>query len=346
MAARQGDSGWSPIVPWLLVGLVAVLAVATGAALLAARDADRHLRAVRRDVARATDVRSADLLTALRNERTYASAYLLGLEQALDLEDDSFEESTAGTDAALATLRDGGDPAVYGSAIGEMDARLGGLRASVTGAEGPRSLDQADAVDALVTEYETLVGAVLDAEAAAALAIDDPATRAGALLLDLSRRQPARAAEVVRVTMMAGLEPRPTPEDISAVAASVAALRGGEEDVRRLAVGGYRVLADEWLPGDAVEGLATAAERELMGDDPVSIVSIAQSADVPAIAAGYASFSDRVEAAVDERGEELTGDAEAERLVAGLAARAGLGAVATGILLAVMLERRRSIATG
>jgi hypothetical protein len=64
--------------------------------------------------------------------------------------------------------------------------------------------------------------------------------------------------------------------------------------------------------------------------------------DVPAIAAGYASFSDGVEAAVDERADELTGAAEAERLLLGaIAALAGLAAVATGIVLAVMLGRRR-----
>jgi hypothetical protein len=59
------------------------------------------------------------------------------------------------------------------------------------GAEGPRSLDQTDVVDALAAEYETLVGAVLDADAGAALAIDDPATRAGILLaVSLERRRP------------------------------------------------------------------------------------------------------------------------------------------------------------
>jgi hypothetical protein len=105
--------------------------------------------------------------------------------------DDSFEDATGGTDAALATLRGGGDPGLYGSAIDEIDARLGGLRDAVTGAEGPRSLDQTDVVDALAAEYETLVGAVLDADAGAALAIDDPATRAGILLaVSLERRRP------------------------------------------------------------------------------------------------------------------------------------------------------------
>lgn len=54
-----------------------------------------------------------------------------------------------------------------------------------------------------------------------------------------------------------------------------------------------------------------------------------------------------MEAAIDDRAGELTGDAEAERLLyAALAALAGLAAVAAGILLAVSLERRRSIATG
>lgn len=334
MAADLGRGTRPSAAPVVVAAIaVGVLAAATVAALLGAWAADRDLRAARDDRALATDGGAVDLVRALQRERNYAGIYLLGMEDAIASDVASFGEASAATDGALAGLGDGTPEG--------LEARLSEVRAAVTGA-AERSLASTDAAEPVVAEYTALIGAVLDADAATASSIEDPDLRRGAHLVDLSAVQGAQVGDAYRTSLLAAVNAAPTPESIEAQARRLGSVVSSAAEIEGLATGPYAALAAEHLPDDDLATLVPALEAGLTTDPPVAMLAQAGRA-AEEVVAGYAAFGDGVQAAVDRRADDLEADANARRLVmVALAATATVGAVAAGVVLAVLLQRRVS----
>jgi hypothetical protein len=334
MAADLGRRTRPSAAPVVVAAIaVGVLAAATVAALLGAWGADRDLRAARDDRALATDPGAVDLVRALQSERNYAGVYLLGMEDTIASDVASFGDATAATDQGRARLGDGTPEG--------LEARLGEVRAAVTGA-ADRSLAATDAADLVVAEYTALIGAVLEADASGASSIEDPDLRRGAHLVDLSAIQGAQVGDAYRTSLLAAVNPAPTPDSVEAQARRVGSVVSSAAEIEGLATGPYAALAAEHLPDDDLATLVPALEAGLTTDPPVTM--LAQAArTTEEVAAGYAAFGDGVQAAVDQRADDLEADANARRLVmVALAAAATVGAVAAAVVLAVLLQRRVS----
>lgn len=258
------------------------------------------------------------------------------MEHAIDLDVASFDEATGATDEALAGLGD--------STHGGVEAQLGALRGAVTAGSAERSLAATATAEPVVAEYTALIQGVLDADDAEALGIDDPELRRGAHLLDLSAGQGAQVADTYRRSLLAGATPPVTPESIAAQARGLADVVSGAAELEGLATGGYAALADQHLPDDDLASLVSTLEAG-MATDPAPVAMLAQSSGTAAdVVAGYAAFGDGVQAAVDQRADDLEADAGVRRLVMlALAAAAVVGAVAAGVLLAVLLQRRVAV---
>ena len=134
--------------------------------------------------------------------------------------------------------------------------------------------------------------------------------------------------------------PRPPPPRASRRKRAADVVSGAAE-LEGLATGGYAMLADQHLPDDDLASLVSTLEAG-MATDPAPVAMLAQSSGTAAdVIAGYVAFGDGVQAAVDQRADDLEADAGVRRLVMlALAAAAAVGAVAAGILLAVLLQRR------
>jgi Nitrate and nitrite sensing len=325
--------------------VVGALLVAATLAVLGALDASRDLKDARRDVATAGGSgRARELVTAVQDERNFATAYLLGFENALVMPVASVDEGAAATDEALAAFRSevertGGDLAdAYGPVLSDLDASLPGLRQSVAEASGPRDLSRTGVSDPIYAGYTDLVGALLTADDAVTLAIDDPDLRRGAHLLNLAATQPMVVGRLVRGLMIAGVGPDngllDTPDEITPVARDYAALQANEAELASLAVGEFEPATSELADSGSFAELSSVIETSLEGQVvPIATLLVIAGEDGELLER-YAGFEDAVLTRFEARAEDLESEAETRRLIwFGLAALAVVGLVVTLVVL-------------
>jgi len=326
---------------WVLAGvlLTVLVLVALGAGAVAYQ-AGQDLDDLHRDDALAADDTVPALVQRLQAERNYATAYVLGIEDALDLGAASFDDATVATDEALVAAQ-GDRPAATQDSLGDVEGTLADLRGAMPPPGASRTLDEVESAESLAAGYTALIDGVLDARDEAILASQsDPDVRRGTHLAVLSLRQQHRAAWLVREVLLYGVVQPTTPEAIAGLAESVAEVQGGEAELDGLATGPYRAVADDTLAGDGLDELVSQAEAAL-NEEPWSGGS---GVDLAAVAGGsftegHDAFRAEVGAVVAERMDDLESEAEDRRRTALLIAGAAvLGAVA--VLAAVLVRAR------
>ena len=184
---------------WVVAGVVlAVLVLVALVAGAVAYQAGQDLDDLHADAAIAADDTVPALVQRLQAERDYATIYVLGAEDALDLGAASFDDVTVATDEALVAAQDDG-PAETQDRLGDVEATLADLRGAMPPPGASRTLDEVESAESLAAGYTALVDGVLDARDEALLASqDDPEVRRGTHLAVLSLRQQHRAAVLVR----------------------------------------------------------------------------------------------------------------------------------------------------
>ena len=202
------------------------------------------------------------LITALQNERTYASAYPVGVEQQVTLEVVGFEETRADTDDARQRFEDELDRrgpaarAAYTAALARLED-LPELRQQVdAGADAPeRTMARIGVSTEFFDAYTAMVEPFFGGMTQLSIAMDDPELRQGARLIEVVTHQLEDTSQLSNALALPALVPTAegdapginSPSEI----AEVARLHTGfmrQADELRNADGAYAGVAEEFYP--------------------------------------------------------------------------------------------------
>ena len=178
------------MVPLVAMGLVTVIEVIS---------VSSEARRARNQTGLATaTIGPNGLITALQNERNWASAQLVGVDQTLALEVSGYDETRAATDAAVAQFEAGLDhrgeaaQSAYTAALENL-SELDQLRSDIDGyvATTTPSLANIGLTTELFDQYTALIAQFFGGMSRISIAMDDPELREGART-DGGRQPPAR----------------------------------------------------------------------------------------------------------------------------------------------------------
>jgi signal transduction histidine kinase len=277
------------------------------------------------------------LITAIQNERNYASVWLLGFEDTVQLPVTSFDEAKSATNAAAAAFRDdierkGGEAEeTYAPALEALDG-LAEVRATVDNFEGELGLVNIDISDPLFQGYTDIVTGLFDANSQVALAVDDPVLRRGVELTDIASRQTDMIARTLRSMVFSGLSPGglDQPEEIAEASGLFGQVLINESQAQSLGTGIYEPLARELKQESDATGFVDLAQQTLdeAGTEPVPITPLLETVSIDQDTSWY-GFRHSVEDAVLDRADELN-DAATRTMIwflvlAGVAAAVALG---------------------
>jgi hypothetical protein len=149
------------------------------------------------------------VVLALQNERTVATSWLLGIEDALEMPVADNGQARHDTDAAIADLETfaaSPDRAAYRPALDALGA-LEELRSEIDAQAGARSLANSDVAGDVFARYAALVGGVLDGQKAVVDGIDDPVVRTGGTAYWRGLQIEEQTLHFVRATLLDVVDP-------------------------------------------------------------------------------------------------------------------------------------------
>ena len=304
----------------LAVPLLALVVVTVLEVVQAARDADQARE--QRALAEAT-IGPVSLLSTLENERNAAAVYLLDAVDAFALPVEDNAEARADTDASVADLRNqvaslgGPVETAYQGALDRL-GELEDVRAEIDAFSGQRGLSNIGPVADYFNRYTALMDDLFAANKRVALAVDDPELRRGSELIDLSGRQTNLIAILVRDVLLAevgGTAPDGlnTPQEISAVAASLSELRANEELIDTKATGEYRQMAADLFAAPEIVAFPQVVDEAIASGHADLDAVVTNSAGEDPETYGYTVFRESVTTALSDRADELQAAAEARQ---------------------------------
>jgi signal transduction histidine kinase len=316
----------------LAVPITALLVVAALEVLQSTRDAD--------EVREQTDLATASIgpsgvINSLQNERNYASLYLLGFDETVEVPVASFQEAKAATDAAITSFRvdierKGGDAAeTYGPALGALDG-LAELRQQVDTFEGKRDVLNTDTSDPNFVAYTEIVSGLFDANTQVALAIDDPILRRGVELTDISSRQTDMIARTIRSLLLTGLseDQLDQPEEFADASELFGQVLNNRAQVVSLGTGVYEPATNRVIEESDATGFIPIVEQTLAEGGAVPITEILDTVDIDQDTSYY-GFRNRVEDVLLDRAGDLNAAANRTRMwfmvLAGVAVAVAVG---------------------
>jgi signal transduction histidine kinase len=254
------------------------------------------------------------LLSALQDERNWASVELIGQDGAVTLAVTGYDDTRAATDAAIDEFRAeverrGGDvAAAYQPALQGLDD-LAGLRENIDVDTGERSLANNDFADTIFRRYAGLIAPFHEGNTRLALNIDDPQLRQGAELVDLVARQIETSAELIRSVIQSALPPDPTVSrgEIEEIASLADKYRRQAASIGDGARGPYREVVEQHLNLDWNERLLAAADKAAI-DNEVNISEVLEMSNVP-VDESLNAFSDSVAKQLGTVADDLADDA-------------------------------------
>ena len=297
-------------VPLVAMGLVTLIEVTNVAA---------DARDVRDQTGLATaTIGPNGLITALQNERNWAAAQLVGVDQDLAMDVSGYEQTRADTDAALAEFEAGLDersPAArsaYDSAIENL-SELEDLRAEIDTyvATTTPSLDNIALTTGVFDQYTALVSQFFGGMSRISVAMDDPELRQGARLMEAVSRQLETVPQLTNALVLPasvssgpGDEPGVNqPAEIAKVARLENAFRRQAETLRT-PTGAYEELAAEHFPEQFDQTLADQTALAL-STGKVDVPVLLAGLDVPDLDMTYLGYRDEVATALAGRADEL-----------------------------------------
>jgi signal transduction histidine kinase len=239
------------------------------------------------------------LLSALQDERNWASVELIGQDGAVTLAVTGYDDTRAATDAAVEDFRDevarrGGSVAeAYQPALDGL-ADLAALRQNIDDDDGERSLANNQFADTIFRRYAGLIAPFHEGNTRLALNIDDPQLRQGAELVDLVARQIETSAELIRSIIQSALPPDATVSrgEIEEIASLADKYRRQASGIAAGARGPYREVVEQHLNLDWNERLLAAADTAAI-QNTVNITEVLEMSNVP-VDESLNAFSDRV----------------------------------------------------
>ncbi len=305
----------------LAVPLIALVVVTVLEVVQSARDADQARE--QRALAEAT-IGPISLLSTLENERNAAAVYLLDAVDAFALPVEDNAEARAVTDESVTALRSqvqdlgGAVGEAYQPSLDRLD-ELEQLRNEIDTSPGNRGLFNIDAVSEYFNRYTALMDDLFAANRRVALAVDDPELRRGAELIDLSGHQTNLIAILVRDMLLAevgGEAPNgiDTPQEVSAIAATLSELRANEDLIATKATGEYRQLAADLFAAPEIVAFPQVVDEALATGHADLDAVVTNSAGEDPETYGYTVFRESVTSALSDRADELQSAAEARQM--------------------------------
>jgi methyl-accepting chemotaxis protein len=250
------------------------------------------------------------LMSALQDERNWASVELIGQTQSVTLRVTGYDETRQNTDEAIAaferdvTEKGGAVAAAYGPALDGL-AELRELRGQIDGYTGARDLENTDFADVMFNGYAGVIEPFHDGNTRLALIIDDKTLRTGVELIDVTSRQIETVATLLRDILQGELNDGIERADIALIAA------GGDE-FRRNA----RAIADAPAPYDDAEARARLGEfaaevlasAESAVDGQVDVGAVLAVANVP-VESSYQGWRDDVSRRLLDEASTVADDA-------------------------------------
>jgi len=277
-----------------------------------------------RDVRAQTDLATATigpggLMTALQNERNWASAHIVGVEQQIRIEVMGYDETRSDTDAALAEFHEELDrrgeaaQTAYAPALAALDDELRGLRTEIDGyASAPvRSLENIGVTTVLFDRYTELIEPFFGGMARISIAIDDPELRQGARLMEVVARQgevipQLTNALVLPATVATGAGDVPgvnRPTEIARVAElEDAFLRNA--DTLRSATRPYADIVDEYFP-DEFNRTIEAQANQALTTGRVDVDALLAGLAAPSVDQAYVGYRAQLAETIQARADEL-----------------------------------------
>jgi signal transduction histidine kinase len=317
-------------VPLMAMGLVTLIEVMNVA------DDARGVRE-QTDLATAT-IGPNGLITALQNERNWASAYGVGFDEQLDLEVPGFDATRAGTDDAFARFEQELDrrgeaarasyaPALEGLAgLPELRSEIDAQVAAVT-----PGLDNIGPTTELFDRYTALIAPFFGGMSRISIVMDDPELRQGASLTETVTRQmeivPRLAnALVLPVTASTGGDDLPginNPAEIAKIA-ELQDMFLRQADTLQSATGPYAEIAAEYFP-EEFNRTIDQLTSEAIATGQMDLNRFISGMDVP-LDEAYLGYRDQVAAALQDRADELNASATSHQRWFGLLMAVTFGA--------------------
>jgi signal transduction histidine kinase len=289
------------------------------------------------------------LITALQNERTYAAAYPVGVEQQVTLDVVGFPETRADTDDARIRFEEELDRrgeaarSAYTAAL----ARLGDLpelrREVDEGADAPeRTMARIDVSTEYFDAYTALVEPFFGGMTQLSIAMDDPELRQGARLIEVVTHQledTSQLANALAFPATVSTGPGDAPGfDRASELAEVARLHTSymrQAEALRSAGGAYARVAEEFYPVEFTDVLDEASAQALTTGQ-IDVAALIGGLDTPeGEENAYVGYRNALAGALQDRADELNASATTREQRFGLLVIVTLGAA---VLLTVIVS--------
>jgi signal transduction histidine kinase len=294
------------------------------------------------------------LITALQNERNWATAYLVGVEAQRTLETAGFDATRADVDEALAQftaeLDRRGEAArdAYSTALAQLDGRQDlRRRIDADAAANQRTLDNIDVSTGAFDEYTALIEPFMGGMSRISVAMDDPELRQGARLTEGVTRQLEIVPQLANALVFPATLPTVPgdvagfnrPSEIADVAKLHTAFNRQAEQLRA-PKGAFADIAREQFPEEFTQVL----------DDQSTQAIATGNIDVPTLLTGletteggdlaYVGYRDEVAAALQDRADELNDTATSREQRLGILMVLTFGtAVALTVVVSLSITR-------
>jgi signal transduction histidine kinase len=289
------------------------------------------------------------LITALQDERTYASAYPVGVEQTVKLDVVGFAETRAATDEARARFEEEldrrGEAArtAYSAALSRLED-LPQLRQNVdAGADAPvRNLDRIDVSTEFFDAYTDMVTPFFGGMTQLSIAMDDPQLRQGARLIEIVTHQLEDTSQLSNALAFPEIHSTGDGDalgfDRPSEIAEVARLRDGyvlQADALRSPKGRYARVAEEFFPTEFTQNLLGSAEQALTTGH-IDVAAMISGLDTPdGEENAYVGYRNALADAIQDRADELNATAASRERSFGLLVLVTFG---TAVVLTVIVS--------
>ena len=289
------------------------------------------------------------LITALQNERTYASAYPVGVEQQLTLDVVGFAETRADTDDAMDRFEEELDRrgeaarAAYTAALSRLED-LPELRAQVdAGANAPeRTMARIEVSTDFFIAYTDMIEPFFGGMTQLSIAMDDPELRQGARLIEVVTHQLEDTSQLANALALPAIVATTDDDapgfDLPAEIAEVARLHTGfmrQADELRNADGAYAGVAQEFYPAEFTQVLDETSKQAL-DTGQIDVATLIAGLDTPeGEENAYVGYRNALAGALQDRADELNATASSREQRFGLLVVVTLG---TAVVLTVIVS--------
>ena len=289
------------------------------------------------------------LITALQNERTYASAYPVGVEQQLTLDVVGFAETRADTDDAMDRFEEELDRrgeaarAAYTAALSRLED-LPELRAQVdAGANAPeRTMARIEVSTDFFIAYTDMIEPFFGGMTQLSIAMDDPELRQGARLIEVVTHQLEDTSQLANALALPAIVATTDDDapgfDLPAEIAEVARLHTGfmrQADDLRNADGAYAGVAEEFYPAEFTQVLDETSKQAL-DTGQIDVATLIAGLDTPeGEENAYVGYRNALAGALQDRADELNATASSREQRFGLLVVVTLG---TAVVLTVIVS--------